>query len=395
MLGRHQYQIFILNALNHRNGGVLKNTLRERVSDLGLDPDEVLTFLEPSETGRYDTHSPAAAAYFGGKSYDPGLNSAVDQLMADGVPIVPVVEHLKGYRSQIPARLHPVNGFEWSAADPQMEGIAALLLENLRLLRQRRKLFISYKRIESRHVAMQLYHELDKSSFQVFLDTHGVRQGALFQDELFHRMADCDLVVFLNTETVLESDWVKREVEQADAMGITVLQILWPNVTRDPRTSLFIPEQLEDSDFLHHGENGGELTPAALERLVAVTERARARALAGREKRMLGPLCTQAVARGLNPNVQRMRYVDLEKPAGEGTARIFLGLGVPDAVLFHDSEEMLEAPVPDTMRLLYDERNLTSRWRDHLSWLSAMAKVKTLEINQLGAWLDRVKRGAL
>lgn len=55
---------------------------------------------------------------------------------------------LNSYTSSVPACLHPVNGKAVDAADPNLESVAQRLLEELRLVRERRLLFIGYKRSE-------------------------------------------------------------------------------------------------------------------------------------------------------------------------------------------------------------------------------------------------------
>ena len=70
-------------------------------------------------------------------------------------------------RRRTPSRLEAVEeapqlGVELHRADPDFERDVATVLENFRLLRQDRRLFISYKRDDSRRIAMQLYEALDR-----------------------------------------------------------------------------------------------------------------------------------------------------------------------------------------------------------------------------------------
>ena len=74
-------------------------------------------------------------------------------------------------------------------------------------------------------MAIQLYEALERNNFDVFLDTHSIKQGEPFQDELWHRMTDCDVIVLLNTKSFLESKWCKEEVAEASVKQIGVLAI--------------------------------------------------------------------------------------------------------------------------------------------------------------------------
>jgi hypothetical protein len=95
--------------------------------------------------------------------------------------------------------LRGINGMELKADDPQLERLAGVLLEGLGLVRKSRRLFISYKRSETQGVAIQLYEALDHGGFGVFLDTLSIRPGEPFQEVLWHRLADTDVIVLLDS----------------------------------------------------------------------------------------------------------------------------------------------------------------------------------------------------
>ena len=54
-----------------------------------------------------------------------------------------------------------------------------------------------------------MYEALESHHFDVFLDTHSIEKGEPFQEELWHRMTDCDVILLLNTPDFLESHWCK------------------------------------------------------------------------------------------------------------------------------------------------------------------------------------------
>lgn len=86
-------------------------------------------------------------------------------------------------------------------------------------MREKRLVFIRYRRDESRAVAEQLYHAFDQRAFDVFLDTHSVRGGSEFQSVLWDRMADADPLVLIDTPRALSSRWVREELARAQADG--------------------------------------------------------------------------------------------------------------------------------------------------------------------------------
>src|SRR5690606_38654447 len=91
--------------------------------------------------------------------------------------------------------------------------------------------FISYKRSESSIVAIQLYELLEKNNFDVFLDTHSVDKGEDFQEELWHRMTDSDVILMLNTDGFLKSEWCNKEMEKAHIKRIGIVHLIWPECT--------------------------------------------------------------------------------------------------------------------------------------------------------------------
>src|ERR1700685_1779015 len=214
------YQIAILDAIGDK-GAVLRSTLELRVKDLHLDPDVDFEFLTPAELDRLRTDSVKVGVLFSDNSEGQELAPQVERLLDSTAVVIPVVDSFDNFSSKVPAALTGSNGMKLDPGDPGLANVAGLVLELLGLLRKRRRLFISYKRSESSAVAQQLYHALDERSFDVFLDTLSVRAADLFQEQLWHRMADSDVVVLLYTASIHSSGWVEREVERARGMKIT------------------------------------------------------------------------------------------------------------------------------------------------------------------------------
>jgi len=123
-------------------------------------------------------------------------------------------------------------------------------LEGLGLLRERRRLFISYRRVEASGVAAQLYEALDAAGFDVFLDTHGIlRPGEPFQEVLWHRLADTDVALLLDTPGFLASRWTEEELARANVSNIQILQVLWPGQTEASAAAFSSLYPLSMGDF--------------------------------------------------------------------------------------------------------------------------------------------------
>lgn len=379
------YQIIILDAIGDK-ATVLRSTLESRVRDLKLDPSRDVEFLSENDLHRLSADCAKAGVLFSDGAAGQTFAAEVQVLLDSPTVVIPAVTSLANFASQVPAALRATNGLELDPADPKLEEIAGLILELLGLLRKRRRLFISYKRSESAAVAQQLYHALDERSFDVFLDTLSVRPADQFQEQLWHRMADSDVVILLYTKSVHSSGWVEKEIERASGMKITVLQLIWPGVPRDPETQLFEPLYVETGDFdsAHPGEFGAAMAAG----ICTLVESLRASSLARREAELVGTLRDRAEKWQLTTAIQPTRHVDVHCDA-QTFARVIPAVGVPDSETFH---AMALAPVkgaaPTQVVILYDSLNVTAGWRAHLDWLHDHLPVKTIKAFEVDKWLS-------
>jgi TIR domain len=380
-----KYQVIILDAIGGQTS-VLRATIEQRITELGLNPAEVLQFFDEDEIDNIDLSSPGVGVLMSNGAKGRNLSDQVEKLQRFSTVVVPAVSDLQKYSEQVPDALFPVNGFQLDSADPRYNALAALCLELLGLLRRRRRLFLSYKRSESKAVASQLHDALLARSFDVFLDTLSIRSADLFQQQLWHRMTDSDVVVLLYTKSVHQSGWVEQEIERATAMKITVLQVIWPGVPRDPRTELFEPYYLEENKDITDKENP-QLTEACVDRICTRVESLRARALAARQADLVGSLRELAELKGVESVIQRTRYVDLRK--NEKVVRVIPTIGVPDSESFHDGSrhrhpDAQECPIV----LLFDAWSITPNWLEHLGWLDGFLPVKVLKTAEMMNWIQ-------
>jgi hypothetical protein len=386
-----RYQILLLAADSSSPWpAALRATLELRARDLGLDPSTDLHFAEAIDAPSLLRNAPWVTVYFGGPTHNPAFDPLLKELVADGRFVLPVVPSTDHYTAQVPAALHPINGIGLDPLDPTLEAVAARVLEELRLLRARRKVFVSYRRAESRAVAIQLFHRLDERGFRPFLDTHRVAPGADFQAVLMDDLADAEVVVLLDTPRTLDSPWVALEIERASHLAIGVLQVVWPDHDRDGVTDLALPIYLEHSDLIAPPAgapaHAAELTPAALDDLVTQVERVRARNLAARRTRLIEELCREARARSIELSLYPGRHLELRLPSGE--VRVVPVLGHPSAEHYHMAFDDHGSTGGEVV-LLHDTRGALLRRRDHLRWLDGYLPVKSLPREDVVRWLTR------
>jgi len=406
MLVNSRYQVAVLDPQGSGLRAVLEAALGTEVQELGLDPQERLRFLDAVTVQTRSLRDPVVGVYRGGTRQDAACTCALEHLRDAGADLLPLVDDLRTYPQSVPAVLHPINGMELDPTDPGLKAAVNRILEMLRLLRNKRRLFISYKRTESREAAVQLYDVLQQKRFDVFLDTHGVQTGDRVQDELGQRLLDADVMIFLDTTGATKSEWIKIEIEMANSLAIGVLQLLFPRtgaptdrLERARFTELCEPLELFDSDFtcpngpgqeLDFTRDGGErLKPETLDRIATQVEALRARSMAARRNRLTARLLAaldDPPPGGLRPDyrVEPGRYITVRRPSGD--IIVFPQVGIVDAPCMHRAE--VDAG-RTRVALLYDPTGLRPESQRHLEWLCGHTKIDKIALPDTEAWVGR------
>lgn len=190
---KYRYQLILLGSIEDSIVEEIKAQIILEITNLKL-PEGILNIIDRSNWEEdYVGNQPTFSIYFGDKNGDFKDLPIVDKLIKDGTMILPV--YYSNFSDEIPKELENQNGILYN--DNQRCRIANVVLQAFELLRNTRKIFISYKRSESTSVAIQMYEALESHHFDVFLDTHSIEKGEPFQEELWHRMTDCDVILLL------------------------------------------------------------------------------------------------------------------------------------------------------------------------------------------------------
>lgn len=387
-----KYQIIKLGADNPFYKEVL-NTLYHNIAELGLAKESIVEIDESNFKTQYKGNAPTFCLYFGS---DLGSFKNIDLLeilIKDANLILPIATDLTMFNSQIPKELKNVNGFELATSN-DIEKLVSCILEGLSLLRLSRRLFISYKRDESSTVAIQLFEQLEKNGFDVFLDTHSIRPGEPFQDELWHRMADTDVVVLLNTPGFLNSNWTTQELAKANSMSIGILQVIWPSHKLEREAEISIPFQLSDSDFGNKIFNSpaSYLNQDTISKIISQVESLRARSLASRQDNIVTEFIASSNRVGKKAELQSEKFITIKRRDGKELV-IIPTIGVPQAFTYNQSEELVARVKSKDVAgayLLFDHRNIREKWIKHLDWLDNYLPVKTIKIVKAEEWLKTI-----
>ncbi|HEU4609607.1 MAG TPA: toll/interleukin-1 receptor domain-containing protein [Chitinophagaceae bacterium] len=385
----YKYQLIILGNKS-RFIDLIEQTFFAHISELGMALDLVTKIDEENFARTYKSNQPAVGLYFGGKE-SPNLD-ILTTLVKDASIIIPIVEDKNTFIENMPEILHPINGFEL-ASELNIESLVSSILEGFNLLRLSRRIFISYKRNESRGVAIQLYESLDQSGFDVFLDTHCIRPGDNFQEELWHRLVDTDVVVLLNTPGFLRSQWTAEELAKANSMSIGILQLIWPENTPERSAEISIPIQLNANDFSNaeFSTPQNQLLDSTVVRITEQVESLRARSLAARQDNIITEFLKMAENQNKKAILQREKFITLE--AGKGEEIIIIPtIGVPHAFSYNQSADLIKVIRTHEVKkvyILYDHRNVREKWLKHLAWLDGYLPISSIKITEIDEWLKK------
>jgi hypothetical protein len=381
------YQIGILGTPQDAHQAALLQSIQGMIQPFGLSLGAGLDVLDPAACLTREAKAAFAAVYFGGAAPDPDSLEALTGLVRGNNPVIPVVDDLSTFSSNVPSILRSANGMALGTAGPNLEALAAALLECVGLLRRQRRVFISYRRLESANAALQLQEALGSRGFEVFLDTYDVRPADDFQAIVWHRLCDSDVMVMLDTPGYFGSRWTAAEIGRALAKKIAILGVVWPDHQPERLSQLREPIFLQNTDL--QGSDG-PLASVVVERILSAVERLRSRSLAIRHAFIAGALrsATEEIG-GKVVAIGAHRGMKIVLADGR-ILSAFPAVGVPTAEHFHEAAEHVElvdlstavrAPV-----LVYDHVGLHERWQRHLDWLHEnLNVVKTLQITQ-AAW---------
>lgn len=387
-----RYQLICIGEKSKYLNEVIDAFFRH-TTELGVDKDSINVIDSSNFKTDYKSNAPAFCLYFGSESSNFKNLDILNILIKDATLILPIATDLEKYKIQIPKDLENVNGFELATKN-DVEKLVSCILEGLSLLRLSRRLFISYKRDESSSVAIQLFEQLEKNGFDVFLDTHSIRPGEAFQEELWHRMADTDVVVLLNTPGFLKSNWTTQELAKANSMSIGILQVIWPAHKLERDAELSIPFQLSDTDFGNSffKDSKSYLTSIAIKTIISQVESLRARSLASRQDNIITEFIASSNRVGKIADLQSEKFITVKKSDGKELV-IIPTVGVPQAFTYNQSEELvarIKSKNVAGVYLLFDHRNIREKWIKHLDWLDNYLPVKTIKIVKAEEWLRAI-----
>lgn len=360
------YELAIFGEAPADDVAQIEVRLKSRLDELGLSfPGEVTLYVGPPSEFKRSTDRCGAAICFPIKD---DQERSVVALMKRGLAVIPVTQAKSDLGRVFSEKIGALNGV--GIDDVGLDGVVLAMLECASLLPRQRRVFLSYRRSESTEAALQLYAELSGRLFDVFLDTHDIHPGKHFQEVLWQRLCDCDVMLFLDTEQYFESRWTEAEFGRANWRGIPLVRAAWPGVKLNKRAQLATSVKLNKGDFDNAGSQ--QLTRDALNRICAAVENARTKSVASRFTQLIATL-KSSVERGGGKieGISLRRSLIVKTPAGKPVA-VYPALGVPTSYTLFDATR---DDHPPPVAVVYDDGGIDERdWKAHMEWIAEHVK---------------------
>lgn len=383
----YYYQLIFLGNTATEAYKEIRGLFLKRLQELGIDESCVKVIKAENFDIDYSNCQPAFAFFLGSAAERDKDLRELEVLLGNGDTIYPLYFENGSFEQETPECIHQMNGHQYLVQE--LDRYVNCALESLRLLRKTRKVFISYRRTDSTAVANQLFDVLTRRNFDVFLDSYVIRGADNFQEELFHRMSDCDVLVQLNTNDFKNSKWCRAEVEMANMKQIGLIEVIWPNSGLERWSELCYPYHLKAEDFRRKRFKNSKsvLKNSVLNAIARDVESVRARNLAARQDNIAGEFVKEAQKQG-RVVVQELYYL-LEKK--ENGMRLYLpAVGIPSAFDYYESLEFKTLLQNQDLEiyLLYDELRIREKWIKHLDWLDSSLEVKSIKKKDFATWLQ-------
>ena len=357
------YDLYLMGSNCRTETNMLRSAILTCLDSAGVESSTVTIYSrQKTHVGSPDGKRPAVAVCF--KDVNQNEMSIIRAFVTLRVPIIPLRREEESF-ADFPHELQRINGLDFRTTHERSQIIASAMLDAIGLLREQRRVFVSYRRNEAMEVAIQLFDRLSASGYDVFLDTHSISPGEDFQESLWHQLCDSDVVVMLDTPNYFSSRWTTEEFGRAQSAHIHILRLVWPSHKPSDLVNLSQPVKLSTAD-LHNGR----LTESILETVVDKLGELRARSIASRHTMMSGKLVT-GVRRlgGSIAGVGVFRAIRIRLP-GISHLWVYPVVGVPTARIAHNIALLAEDARHVRPFLMFDDFGISEPWLDHLSWLN-------------------------
>ena len=198
----------------------------------------------------------------------------------------------------------------------------------------------------------------------MFLDTHVIEAGVVFQEALWHELCDSDVLMMLETPSYFASRWTNAEYGRALAKGIGVVRVQWPDSTPSAKTATASRVELLPDEL---GADG-MLADTAIQRICVQLEAVRCLSHATRQLSMISAV-QAAIERvdGAFHGIGLNRAISISLRSGR-PLHVQPVIGVPTAQTL---QRAMEQSGGNGCAVVYDHFGIRPEWLSHMNWLAA------------------------
>lgn len=126
--------------------------------------------------------------------------------------------------------LRRTNAKSWSGS---IREIIPAVMSRADITSEVTRIFVSYRRLETLPVALQLFDRLTHEGFDVFLDRFSIPPGYDFQRRLNQELEDKSMVILLESSSLKDSKWTQHEIDFAKRFRLGLACVRMPNLKDD------------------------------------------------------------------------------------------------------------------------------------------------------------------
>lgn len=290
--------------------------------------------------------------------------------------------------------LRRVNAFAWSSDAAE---VIPSILSRAEVTSDVARVFISYRRVDTLPIAMQIFDRLTHEGFEVFLDRFSIPPGYDFQRRLNQELEDKSMVLLLESKSVRDSRWTQHEVDFAKRyrLGLACIRVpdlddcdILPSVSMRPRLTL------TSNHFLSppRGAEWQRLKPDAEELAVSFIKREHANSLFERRQRIRQDAAIALAGAGIE--VESSSVGPIRATVAANQHLIWITTRPPDLSDFHDlhvAHRSRPGRRPGwRAAILGPQAALESQRRKRLNWLSARTKCVAFDEARLTDFANHV-----
>lgn len=358
----------------------LRQAVAQELLRVGLHRSVTIVVGESAD--QFD--GPGLTAYLGSEAaaHDANIAARLVEAAEHSRPIVPVVDQLENFTSQVPPFLASINGFEWEA-----DRLARFIIEELGIEESSRRVFISHKRDDGLGAAEVLHDALVHAGFSAFIDRFSIRSAEEVQTAIADGLEDYAFLLLLETPLAATSNWVFDEVDYALSHSMGMLIVQWPGEPPVVPGSHGLPRLALSETEVTQDAHGYDIpTAAAVDRLVSEVERSHASSLVRRRRMLIGSVEEAAEAAGCGTRLPLPGWRMLVE---KGEMRTVVGT-TPRLPTASDLQGLDEARncldgAADAL-LVHSARRIPPQTTQHLDWVSATRNLARTPEHGVGAW---------